>query len=64
MSTCCTCGRHLRKKGHYCGPACKSAALATAAGFQRAARNKHYASLQQAHLRLTHPTEDLRHEAK
>ena len=56
MSTCCTCGRHLRRKGHFCSTACKSAAQATAAGFQRAARNKHYASLQLAQPRLPQPT--------
>ena len=55
MNVCACCGRHLRKKGHYCGPACKSAAAATAAGFQRAARSERYALLRQAHLRLPQP---------
>ena len=50
MSICAVCGRHLRKKANYCGVRCKSAAAATAAGFQRAARNKHYAQLAQPRL--------------
>ena len=54
MNVCCTCGRHLRRKAHYCGPACKSAAAATAAGYEKAARSKYYAK--QAQPRLPDPT--------
>ena len=59
MNVCACCGRHLRKKGHYCGVRCKSAALSTASGYEKAARNKHYALLRQAQPRLTPPTRGL-----
>ena len=55
MSICAVCGRHLRKKANYCGVRCKSAAAATAAGFQRAAKSKHYAITPLAHPRLPDP---------
>ena len=47
MNVCCACGRHLRRKARFCSTRCKNAAASAAAGFQKAARNKHYAGIAQ-----------------
>ena len=56
MNTCTTCGRHLRRKGHYCGTPCKTAAVLTASDHRKLAKRTYYVEQTRRHPPHLTPT--------
>ena len=53
---CSCCGRHLRRKGHYCGNPCKTSAVLTASDHRKLAKREHYLELARQGIRLPQPS--------